>query len=123
MSRLHARQIADWVGDELYKKYVAGQEEHGGNVARKNVLGHLTEELLDALVYLAVLQEQMAMIRLIAESATQPTEALDAIISICAFGNEYKEREVEKEKEPQVTRFDEAYKKRISERVLEWLTK
>jgi hypothetical protein len=125
----HARDIANWVSSELFQKYRRGQAEHGGNVYNKPVSLHLTEELLDALVYLAVLHEQMEMILEIATHAGDAegdvqAKALKAIINLCLYGNEYGEIEREKTLGPQVFKFSEQEgKERIKERFRRWLTK
>lgn len=129
MSLEHANQISEWIGKETMEKYMRGQREHGGNLAKKNVLGHLTEELVDAIVYMAVLDEQMATIRWIANEGYLNThednseDAFLAIYRICEYGNEKGEFQEELTGGPEVRQFSEAYYKRISERVLEWLTK
>jgi hypothetical protein len=125
----HAELVAEWVASELFHKYRRGQAEHGGNVYNKPVSLHITEELLDALVYLAVLHEQMEMILKIAMYAGEAggevqAEALRAIINLCLQGNEYGEIESEKTLGPQVFKFSEQTgKERIQERFAKWLTK
>lgn len=129
----HADRIAEWVGHEVYHKYTAGQKEHGGKVTHKPVLGHLAEELLDALVYTAVLQEQMQMILKIAMYGADEehdgdgiiqTDALKAITNLCLYGNENGELEEELTGEPSVVAFGEVYgKHEIDERFNKWLTK
>ena len=124
----HASQIAHWVSTETYNKYLRGQEEHGGNVTHKNVLSHLSEELMDGLVYLAVLHEQIQMIKDIANHAftldvEEKNKALHGIWNICKWGNEYGHIEEELTGEPQVELFSEYFYTRISKRMIKWLTK
>jgi hypothetical protein len=40
-------------------KYVAGQQEHGGELWRKPILGELLEETIDLAVYAETLSDQM----------------------------------------------------------------
>lgn len=50
--------IQHWFNDNTNLKYFKGVKSHGGRVWRKNCLPHLREELMDAVVYLAVVEDQ-----------------------------------------------------------------
>ena len=51
--------IQRWFDDNTNLKYFKGVKSHGGKVWRKNCLPHLREELMDAVVYLSVVEDQM----------------------------------------------------------------
>ena len=129
---IHSRQISDWISDEVYDKYHRGQREHGGNLARKNVLGHLTEEVVDTIVYLAVLHEQIGAIQEICMWALDEEHdgdgivqggALNAILNITMCGNEEGDIEKELTGEPQAKLFSETNHMRVKERINAWQTK
>ena len=122
----HGDSIARWSAEQIAEKYKRGQKEHGGSVNHKNVVSHLAEEIFDSVVYLAVLHEQMYLIRELAEMglvAEPGNEYLRAINNICIHGNEYGKREEELEGEPQTEEFGSYYHKQIAEMIMEWLTK
>ncbi|MHA1952162.1 MAG: hypothetical protein ACW987_20150 [Candidatus Thorarchaeota archaeon] len=58
-----ARGIALWFTDNLHSKFWSGDKEHGGKLWRKPCLPHLREELIDAITYLAVVEDQMQKTR------------------------------------------------------------
>jgi hypothetical protein len=115
VSEIHAAQIADWIGEELYRKYLRGQKEHGGNVARKNVRKHITEEAIDLIVYLAVLQEQLATIEAICRKIDDPYEQVQMVLNICQYGNKEGDLEEEKTGSAEAKEFGEFYYERVKE--------
>lgn len=50
--------IQKWFNDNTNIKYWKGVESHGGKIWRKSCLPHLREELMDAITYLAVVEDQ-----------------------------------------------------------------
>lgn len=55
----HLQRVKDWVCARIDAKYRRGKEEHGGSIWQKPlVLEMLFEELIDAVVYGEVLDEQ-----------------------------------------------------------------
>ena len=57
--RLHADQIARDFTRAYKGKYMKGQKEHGGKLWEKpGMLNHMTEEILDLVSYVEVLNEQ-----------------------------------------------------------------
>lgn len=123
----HADSIARWATEVVTEKYERGQRAHGGTINNKNVLPCLVEEVLDSVVYLAVLCEQHEVIRQLAEQGIMydgghhKDEYLQAILNIINTGNERGIQEEEAE-EPLTKTFDAYYKKQIAERILNWLT-
>ncbi len=125
----HSDSIAKWVSEGIAEKYSKGQEQHGGDVRRKNVLPAIAEELFDSLTYLAVLHEQFALILELAEMGLATGHGEDygeyfsAIINIVRHGNEDGSKEEEREEEAKSLTFDKYYNKEIAERMFAWLTK
>jgi hypothetical protein len=133
---MHPYWIDEWFGTQLREKYKRGQEQHGGNVAYKRVLNHITEEVVDTVVYLAVLQEQMQLIADIANysltlgrispeynNSDEKTRALEAIWNIIKHGNVGGEQEEELEGNPECEDYGSYYYNSTSRRFREWLTK
>ena len=48
----HAHHVSNRFRERMFKKYRQGQEEHGGDLSRKAVQGHIMEEAIDQAVYL-----------------------------------------------------------------------
>ena len=58
--QIHLNDIIDWVVESLETKYVAGQQQHGGNIWLKHgMLSHIEAELLDLVVYVRTLRKQL----------------------------------------------------------------
>ena len=56
----HANKIADEARELIFKKYMAGQEEHGGQLWRKKgLLNQAIMEAIDQVVYLLTLWDQL----------------------------------------------------------------
>jgi hypothetical protein len=121
----HPECIARWAAESITEKYKRGQKEHGGSVNHKNVVSHLAEEVFDSVVYLAVIQEQFALMQEIAEIALLRGEDpyMRAIHNVLTKGNENGTQEEELEGDAQTKHFASYYNKQISERLYEWLTK
>jgi len=59
-ARDHLRRILAWAARKLVRKYLAGQQAHGGRLADKpGMLRNLTDEVLDLVVYTQTLEEQL----------------------------------------------------------------
>jgi len=94
--RDHATSISSWFTDAMRKKYYIGQKEHGGRLWRKPTADELGKEVLDFVVYYAVLKDHLQRIKEICfEGAYQrgrwrddPVGALLAIHNILEIGNE-----------------------------------
>lgn len=107
----HSAQIAEWISGNVLAKFEAGVDEHGGELRRKPVSGHLREELVDALVYLAVSEEQEYTEWVLLEIAEELVGVDDAlalkcirgVLNIKRTGNVYGIMEVELSGEPNKT--------------------
>jgi hypothetical protein len=64
-----AEGISKWVVDNIQSKFWKGDNEHGGRLWRKQCLPHLREELIDAVTYLAVVEDQMQKARVLLSAA------------------------------------------------------
>lgn len=63
--RSHAAEVASKASRLIYAKYMAGQEEHGGELWRKQgIIDMAIEEAVDQVIYLLTLREQLAGLRL-----------------------------------------------------------
>lgn len=82
--------IEAWAGC-IRRKYLRGQEEHGGRLWRKPCLDRLLEEIDDLVVYASVLQDHLLAIEGIARAAVHyeidPREACEVIVNIIERGN------------------------------------
>ncbi len=85
----HARYIADKARDAIYKKYMSGQEEHGGKLWRKVVTPHILEEAIDQIVYVLTLRDQLeaAEARLGLAISTRNWDGVEQVHKILANGN------------------------------------
>jgi hypothetical protein len=85
----HAKYIADKARDVVYKKYMAGQEEHGGKLWRKKIAPHIREEAVDQLVYVLTLEDQLeaAEARLGLALSTRDWSAVEQVHKILSVGN------------------------------------
>lgn len=86
----HVALISETLTSEIKKKYMAGQEEHGGKLWRKPVLGFAWEEVLDLPVYLHVLKQQHDEMKAIALAGAQGENSQAAcaeIYNILTIGN------------------------------------
>lgn len=64
-----AAGIVAWFTDNFNHKFFAGDKEHGGNIWRKPCTGHLREELIDAITYLSVLEDQQQKMKVLLGAA------------------------------------------------------
>jgi hypothetical protein len=69
-----AEGISKWVVDNIQSKFWKGDNEHGGRLWRKQCLPHLREELIDAVTYLAVVEDQMQKARVLLSAALAGAE-------------------------------------------------
>ena len=85
----HAQYIADEARKIIYKKYMSGQEEHGGKLWRKKITPHILEEAVDQLVYILTLRDQLdtAESRLGLALSTRDWDAVEQVYKILATGN------------------------------------
>lgn len=93
----HAEYIADAARDAIFKKYNAGQKEHGGKLWRKVVTPHILEEAIDQIVYVLTLRDQLraAESKLALGLATKDWQMVEEAHSILACGNPDGGEEVE----------------------------
>ena len=120
----HAQRIANWISIALDRKYQAGQREHGGNLRHKAVMPHIIEEIVDTVVYVAVLQEQHALTAAVLElgiAAENPKKYMVAALNILNTGNLYGDTEVELDKEPTTPMYTNINPQEIAEEILAWL--
>jgi len=54
----HEEEISRWFTGLMRDKYRAGQDEHGGKLWRKPMLKHMTEEVIDLVVYMQTHTQQ-----------------------------------------------------------------
>ncbi len=85
----HATIIADEARGAVYRKYMAGQTEHGGKLWRKRITPHILEEAIDQLVYVLTLRGQLeaAEARLGLALSTRDWDAVEQVFKILATGN------------------------------------
>ena len=85
----HAKYIADKARAAIYKKYMSGQEEHGGKLWRKTITPHILEEAIDQLVYVLTLRDQLdaAESMLGLALSTRNWDAVKQVHNILASGN------------------------------------
>ncbi len=85
----HATIIADLARRAVYKKYMAGQMEHGGKLWRKVITPHILEEAIDQLVYVLTLGGQLeaATSRLGLALSTRDWASVEQVFKILSTGN------------------------------------
>lgn len=88
----HLQQIEMDFVTALHAKYYRGQEEHGGNLWERDVLGELGDELVDAITYYHCVRDNFAKIQahviharqlLSKGDYVQLEDVLDAIYHAC----------------------------------------
>jgi len=108
----HKDMLASWSYHNIRDKFAAGVDEHGGEIRRKPVAPHLREELVDALVYLGVKEEQDFIVHGLLEIAAEVVGVCDELALKCIrgamnvmdTGNVFGIMEVELSGEPNKTR-------------------
>jgi hypothetical protein len=87
----HITALIAELPSRLLDKYKAGQEEHGGKLWRKNCLGQLENELIDALIYFKVIEHQYELARQVLLDALggeiSYEDAVDIVYGILTWGN------------------------------------
>lgn len=121
-----ANDIANWISEAVREKYERGQREHGGDLFRKSVLPHLVEEVVDLVVYVAVLQEQITKIEMLCELGSVAYEGdkqafLTAICNLITKGNMEGIDETELASEPKTKLYSESKISELRKEILEWL--
>ena len=93
-SKEHAAYIADRAREEIFNKYMRGDERHGGRLWRKPCLAHAREEAQDQMVYLIALADQIGEAIALAEDITgyfigdHPVKRMaQSIINTLTIGN------------------------------------
>jgi hypothetical protein len=87
----HIAAIISELPERFLNKYKEGQEKHGGKLWRKNCLGHLENELIDALIYFKVIDYQHELARQVLLDALggeiSYEDAVDIVYGILTWGN------------------------------------
>lgn len=88
----HAHSVAQRTAQAIIKKYMRGQEEHGGKLWLQECLSKAREETIDLVVYLDVTTEQITYIKdFINKAMNDPNInkelALTTIANIITTGN------------------------------------
>lgn len=126
----HPTQIAEWIADNIHRKFEAGVKEHGGELRRKPVAAHLREEYIDMGVYLAVKEEQDHMVDILLEIAQEVVGYSDELTLKCIqgarnvkkTGNVYGIMEVELSGEPDKTlSFDHKEQYFVNKEIYEYI--
>ena len=101
-----ANGVVAWFTDNFNTKFFAGDKEHGGKVWRKPCLPHLREELIDAITYLAVVEDQMNRVKVLLGAAistgceSDTYELVMEAYNILMTGNEQGDKEEELGNDP-----------------------
>lgn len=85
----HIEFITKKFSKRYREKYLAGQEEHGGRLWRKNTRKMLIEETLDFISYVDVIEEQLrdAELFLLAAIGTKDWDMVEEAKNILVYGN------------------------------------
>ena len=123
----HPDKIAAWISSAVSAKYVTGQKEHGGNLRHKPVLPNMVEEIVDLVVYVAVLQEQVDLVLRLLEMAYKLDSPHDkryvmAAIDVLVTGNMQGKVEDELAGEPEAVMYTDITRTDNTEDLLEWLS-
>lgn len=102
--------VATWFNDNFYSKFWKGQEAHGGKIWRKNCIPHLREELVDAVTYLATVEDQYEKATMMLMAALQGKDEpnkdyedwvlVQNALNVLLFGNADGTIEEEREERP-----------------------
>ena len=123
----HPDKIAAWISSAVAAKYVTGQKEYGGILRHKHVLPKMVEEIVDLVVYVAVLQEQVDLVLRLLEMAYKLDSPHDkryvmAAIDVLVTGNMQGKVEDELTGEPEAVMYTDITRTDNTEDLLEWLS-
>lgn len=98
----HITYINTVVNEEITKKYLAGDKEHGGKLWRKPIMYFMGEEITDLNVYWQTLKVQWEDVLLLVYAAytnkdcsSEVRDILDKALNVLTMGNREGEEEEE----------------------------
>jgi hypothetical protein len=85
----HVELIISDFAKQATKKYMKGQEEHGGRLWRKNCLPFMFEEVIDFYVYMHVVNAQLVEMKYLLKNAIalKDWELVEAAYNLLTMGN------------------------------------